>query len=103
MRKMLQYVAPAGCLLLSGRNLAPDIAHQPTLHNPFPQLSKLALAPFFNSSTEPTVDGQRVPLAKTEFKTQTPPFEKIRSEHPATGPLGGAGETRVVWRWPTIR
>ena len=29
------------------------------VHNPFPQLSKIAIAPFFNLSTEPTVDGRQ--------------------------------------------
>ena len=48
MRNKLRYLALLGCLLLSGCNLLPDIAHQPTLHNPFPQLSKVAVTPFFN-------------------------------------------------------
>ena len=25
----------------------PDISHQPVVHNPFPQLSRVAVAPFF--------------------------------------------------------
>jgi hypothetical protein len=37
-----------GTLLLAGCQLLPDIAHQPTVHNPFPQLSRVAVAPFFN-------------------------------------------------------
>ncbi len=41
----------------------PDVAHKPTLHNPFPQLSRVAIAPFFNASNEPTVDGRQFAIA----------------------------------------
>jgi len=40
--------------------MLPEIVHQPTLHNPFPQISKVAVAPFFNASFEPTLDGRKV-------------------------------------------
>ena len=43
----------------SGCQLIPEIGHQPVVHNPFPQLTKVAIAPFFNLSTEPTVDGRQ--------------------------------------------
>jgi hypothetical protein len=43
----------------SGCQLIPQIAHQPVVHNPFPQLTKVAIAPFFNLSTDPTVDGRQ--------------------------------------------
>lgn len=51
------------CVCTSGCSIAPQVAHQPTLHNPFPQLSKIAVAPFFNLSNEPTLDGRRVAIA----------------------------------------
>lgn len=38
----------------------PHPIHQPTVHNPFPQLSRVAIAPFFNLSHEPTLDGRNV-------------------------------------------
>lgn len=38
----------------------PRPIHQPTVHNPFPQLSRVAIAPFFNLSREPTLDGRNV-------------------------------------------
>jgi hypothetical protein len=38
----------------------PRPIHQPTVHNPFPQLSRIAIAPFFNLSREPTLDGRNV-------------------------------------------
>lgn len=48
-----------GCVALGpGCSLVlPETSHQPVLHNPFPQLSRVAVAPFFNQSDEPTLDG----------------------------------------------
>src|SRR3954453_16798102 len=51
-------VGDSGCALLM-----PDVSHEPVIHNPFPQLSKVAVAPFFNLSDEKTVDGRRFALA----------------------------------------
>ena len=59
-RKMLRHIeklllitflaiAP-GCIFL------PEIAHQPTYHNPFPQLSTVAIVPFFNFTNDQTID-----------------------------------------------
>jgi hypothetical protein len=90
MRNILRYQILVGCLLASGCNLLPDIAHQPTLHNPFPQLSKVAVAPFFNQSSESTADGRRVALAYYNELQLVPGFEvtpievteqAIRSSH----------------------
>lgn len=55
----------AGCLLAgSGCTLIlPEVSHQPVLHNPFPQLSRVAVAPFFNQSDERTVDGREFAMA----------------------------------------
>ena len=64
-------------LLLSGCSLLPEIAHQPTIHNPFPQLSKVAIAPFFNLSSEPTVDGRRFALAYFNELQLVPGFEVV--------------------------
>ncbi len=60
----------ARCLLLVGLALGlasssgcmafPDFMHQPTYHNPFPQLHKVAVLPFYNQSSEPTVDGEKI-------------------------------------------
>ena len=60
--------------------MLPDIAHQPTVHNPFPQLSKVAVAPFFNLSTEPTLDGRRVALAYFNELQLVPGFEVVPVE-----------------------
>jgi hypothetical protein len=51
-------VGDSGCALI-----VPDVSHEPVIHNPFPQLSKIAVAPFFNLSDEKTVDGRRFALA----------------------------------------
>lgn len=53
---LMAIVLASGCTL-------PDVSRQGTVHNPFPQLQKIAVAPFFNLSTEPTVDGRHVALA----------------------------------------
>lgn len=55
----------------------PEISRQPTVHNPFPQLQKVAVAPFFNLSTEPTVDGRHVALAYFNELQTVPGFEVI--------------------------
>lgn len=49
--------------LSTGCQLIPEIAHQPVVHNPFPQLTKVAIAPFFNLTTEASVDGRQFALA----------------------------------------
>lgn len=54
------------CWLLttsSACSLIPQVAHQPSVHNPFPQLTRVAVAPFINLSAEPTVDGRQFALA----------------------------------------
>ncbi len=64
---------PASC----GCTLLPEIAHQPTLHNPFPQLSTIAIVPFINLSEEATVDGHRFAEAYFNELQQVPGFEVI--------------------------
>lgn len=74
---MLRYFVVLGCLLSAGCSMLPEIAHQPTLHNPFPQLSKVAVAPFFNHSDEPTVNGRQVALAYFNELQLVPGFEVV--------------------------
>jgi hypothetical protein len=74
---MLRYLALSGALLLSGCTLLPQVVHQPTLHNPFPQLSRVAIAPFFNLSDEPTLDGRKVALAYFNELQLVPGFEVV--------------------------
>ena len=63
-------VLASGCIL-------PEASRQPTVHNPFPQLQKIAVAPFFNLSTEPTADGRHVALAYFSELQNVPGFEVI--------------------------
>ena len=61
-----------------GCNLVlPEISHQPVVHNPFPQLSKVAIVPFFNQSDEPTVDGREFALAYFTELQSVPGFEVV--------------------------
>ena len=65
----LLLVVTAGCTAL------PDIAHQPQFHNPFPQLSRVAVLPFYNQSDDPTVDQDQVALAYYNELQAIPGFE----------------------------
>ena len=57
--------------------ILPDVSHQPVIHNPFPQLSRVAVAPFFNQSDEPTVDGRKFALAYFAELQAVPGFEVV--------------------------
>jgi hypothetical protein len=46
-----------------GCALVPEISQEPQFHNPFPQLMRVAVLPFYNQSSEPTVNGDEVALA----------------------------------------
>ncbi len=74
---MLRLLILVGCLFTSGCSLLPDIAHQPTLHNPFPQLTRVAVAPFFNLSDESTLDGREVAMAYFNELQLVPGFEVV--------------------------
>ena len=74
---MLRWFALIGCLLASGCAMLPEIVHQPTLHNPFPQISKVAVATFFNPSSEPTLDGRKVAEAYAAELAEVPGYVVI--------------------------
>jgi hypothetical protein len=74
-----------GCSLI-----VPTAAHQPVIRNPFPQLSRVAVAPFFNQSDEPTLDGRQVALAYFAELQSTPGFEVV--------PLGVVEEAIISHR-----
>ena len=67
--------AAACCLLASGCAAFPDRLIQPLYHNPFPQLHKVAVLPFYNQSKEPTVDGEEVANAYYNELQAIPGFE----------------------------
>ena len=64
-------------LSLTGCSLLPRAVHQPLIHNPFPQLSKVAVAPFFNLTNEPTVDGRQFALAYFNELQLVPGYEVV--------------------------
>jgi hypothetical protein len=57
--------------------IVPDVSYEPVVHNPFPQLSRVAVAPFFNQSDEPTVDGRQFALAYYAELQAVPGFEVV--------------------------
>ncbi len=65
------------CIALSGCALVPDIRSKPQLINPFPQLQRVAVLPFFNQSEEPTLSGERVALAYANELSQIRGFEVL--------------------------
>lgn len=78
--QLLFAVMLAGMALLgtSGCHMIlPDVGHQPVVHNPFPQLSRVAVAPFFNLSDEPTVDGRKFALSYFAELQAVPGFEVV--------------------------
>ncbi|MEX1223306.1 MAG: hypothetical protein WEA31_02050, partial [Pirellulales bacterium] len=64
-------------MLASGCSLVPEVRHEPAIQNPFPQLSKIAVAPFFNQSGEATVNGEQVAEAYFQELQQIPGFEVV--------------------------
>lgn len=68
----------AACwMVLAGCSLVPHRTEIPTVHNPFPQIHKVAVVPFFNLSTEPTLDGRKVAAAYYNELQEVPGFEVI--------------------------
>jgi len=74
---MKRFLALMSALLVTGCSVLPELAHQPTLHNPYPQLSKIAVAPFFNLTAEPTLDGRKFALAYFNELQQVPGYEVV--------------------------
>ncbi|MEO0530065.1 MAG: hypothetical protein AAF266_05725 [Planctomycetota bacterium] len=65
-------------LLATGCHLVlPEVSQQPLVHNPFPQLSRVAVVPFFNQSAEPTVDGRQFAAAYYAELQDIPGFEVV--------------------------
>ncbi len=81
MRGKLFTLALLFCGMLLGSSgcslVLPEVSHQPVIRNPFPQLSRVAVAPFFNHSDEPTVDGRHFGMAYFAELQDTPGFEVV--------------------------
>jgi hypothetical protein len=65
------------CVMLCGCSIFPEMSRQPQLHNPFPQLCRVAVAPFFNLTNEPTLDGRKVGIAYFNELQSVPGFEVV--------------------------
>jgi len=63
--------------LMTGCALIPDVAHQPQYHNPWPQLHRVAILPFYNMSDEPTLDGEEVAKQYFAELQAIPNFEVV--------------------------
>ncbi len=70
--------------------MLPEITQEPTIRNPFPQLRRVAVAPFFNQSDAPTVDGREFAMAYFTELQLTPGFEVV--------PLGVVEEAIIAHR-----
>lgn len=66
------FTGTSGCSLIF-----PDVSHEPVIHNPFPQLSRIAVAPFFNQSDDRTVDGRKFALAYFAELQAVPGYEVV--------------------------
>ena len=75
---MRALLAPLPLLvLLAGCAHVPHVTHRPVIRNPFPQLTRVAVAPFFNLSAEPAVNGRQVALAYFNELQSIPGFEVV--------------------------
>jgi hypothetical protein len=74
---MLRLFALLGCLLATGCAALPERISQPTLHNPFPQISRVGVVPFFNLSSEATLNGRKVAEAYAAELAEVPGFDVI--------------------------
>jgi len=74
----LAYILACMCLLaFSGCSLFPDVRHKPQYSNPFPQLTRIAILPFYNQSDEPTLSGRLVSTAYYNEMQSIPGFEVL--------------------------
>ncbi len=74
---MFRYALLITLLLTGGCQFLPEITHQPTVYNPFPQLSRVAVVPFFNMTDEPTLNGEQVAWAYFTELQSVPGFEVV--------------------------
>jgi hypothetical protein len=71
---ILAILAP---VVLGGCSLVPEKRMREQVHNPFPQLKRVAVLPFFNQSENPTVDADAVALQYYAELQSVPGFEVL--------------------------
>src|SRR5207244_6501450 len=74
-KRLALFAAALLCAASSGCLALPDRILEPQFHNPFPQIYRVAVLPFFNQSAEPTVDGEAVAMAYYNELQNIPGFE----------------------------
>src|SRR4051812_22225195 len=74
-KRLARLAAALLCALSSGCLALPDRILEAQFHNPFPQIYRVAVLPFFNQSAEPTVDGDAVAMAYYNELQNIPGFE----------------------------
>ncbi len=62
---------------ISGCSLVPETRFRDSLHNPFPQIKRVAVLPFYNQSSEPSVDGDAIAEAYYAELQSIPGFEVL--------------------------
>lgn len=77
-----RFSSATGCLCalsvaLAGCGILPETRLRDSVYNPFPQLQRVAVLPFFNQSGEATVDGERVAEAYYAALQSVPGFEVL--------------------------
>jgi len=77
LRMIRRWLCSLLLLCLTGCGILPRPVRLPTVHNPFPQLMRVAVAPFFNLSAEPTVDGRQFALSYYNELQLVPGFEVV--------------------------
>lgn len=76
-RRWFAVLSLLALIILTGCNAFPDIRHKPQFHNPFPELTVVAILPFRNQSQEPTLSGARVSMAYYNELQSVPGFEVL--------------------------
>jgi len=85
--KSLRIVLIALSPLILGCSLFPETRYREELHNPFPQLKRVAVLPFFNQSESATLDTEKVAAAYYAALQAVPGFEVLP-----------VGVTKAQWR-----
>ena len=74
----LSFFIPLALLLFAtGCVYFPESRERDVIHNPFPQLKRVAVLPFYNQSNEPTVNGEQVAEAYYAALQAVPGFEVL--------------------------